>query len=255
MSLRDSGDGSLRLQAYLARCGVGSRRACEELIAQGRVVVNGQPVTRAGVKVARGDTVTLDGRRVVPSAAMVYIALHKPRGYLCANSDPEHRPLVRDLLAGAIKTRLFHVGRLDYVSTGLILYTNDGEFSRLVSHPAAGIEKEYLVETGKAIDERLLRGYAKGIRVGDITYRCRSYALKGPRSALIILTEGKNREIRNVFGSRNVRLKRVHRLRIGPVTLRGLPPGHFRHLTAREVGWFLARGEKAAAGARRADPW
>jgi 23S rRNA pseudouridine2605 synthase len=219
------------------------------------VALNGQPVTRAGVKVTAGDTVTLDGRRVAPGSPMVYIALHKPRGYLCANSDPAHRPLVRDLFAGAIKARLFHVGRLDFLSTGLILYTNDGGFSRIVSHPAAGIEKEYLVETGRAIDEKLLRSYAKGIRVGEVTYRCRRYALRGPRSALITLTEGKNREIRNVFASRNVRLKRVHRLRIGPVSLRGLPPGHFRHLSAREVSWFLARGGRTAEIVGKAHRW
>ena len=144
--------------------------------------------------------------------------------------------------ARPFKERLFHVGRLDFLSTGLILYTNDGEFTKIVSHPKAQIEKEYLVETAKAFDESFLRQYSKGIRVGDVTYKCKSYTQRGPHSALITLTEGKNREIRNVFASRNIRLKRVHRLRIGPISLRSIPPGHFRRLTEREVRWFFDHG-------------
>jgi 23S rRNA pseudouridine2605 synthase len=233
---------TIRLQVFLARCGIGSRRGCETLIRHGRVAVNGAPVTQLGTKVSPGDSVTLDGKVVVPTAKRTYIAIHKPREYLCANSDPQGRPLVSQLFSSAIRARLFHVGRLDYLSTGLILYTDDGEFSKIVSHPRAGIEKEYLVETGKGIDEEFLRQYSRGIRVGDQLYRCKSYILRGPHSALITLTEGKNREIRNVFTSRNIRLKRVHRLRVGPITLRGIPPGHFRRLTEREIRWFFDHG-------------
>jgi 23S rRNA pseudouridine2605 synthase len=194
---------------------------------------------RAGEKVLPGDVVTVDGNKVVPAKNKIYIAVHKPREFLVSNSDPEGRPLLQDLFRSAIKERLFHVGRLDFLSTGLILFTNDGEFSKLVSHPRAQIEKEYLVETGRAMEDEFLRMYSRGIRVGEIIYRCRSYVLRGPHSAIITLTEGKNREIRNVFASRNIRLKRVHRLRIGPLTLRGIPPGHFRRLTEREVQWFF----------------
>lgn len=232
----------IRLQVYLARCGLGSRRSCEEYIRHGRITVNGVPVTQLGTKVSVGDTVTCDGRKVAPSAKKVYLAVHKPRGYICAASDPQGRPLVSELFSAAVKERLFHVGRLDFLSTGLILYTNDGEFSALVSHPRAEIEKEYLVETGRAIDDEFLHRYTKGIRVGDVLYRCKASTLRGPHSALITLTEGKNREIRNVFNSRNIRLKRVHRLRIGPVTLRGIAPGHFRRLTEREIRWFFDHG-------------
>jgi 23S rRNA pseudouridine2605 synthase len=231
-----------RLQVYLARCGVGSRRHCDELIAEGRVAVNGTPVSRMGTKVHEGDSVTVDGRKVKPSGGKVYIALHKPRGYLCANSDPEGRPLASQLFASVITTRLFHVGRLDFLSSGLILYTNDGEFSKIVTHPSSGIEKEYLVEAARPIEEALLKQYQKGIQVGEERYRCKSFTPKGSRAALVTLTAGKNREIRTVFASRNIRLKRVHRVRIGPVHLKGLLPGHFRKLTEREVRWFLAHG-------------
>ena len=228
------------------------------LAASGRVAINGTRVTRAGERVTPGDVVTVDGRKVTAASRNVYIALHKPPGYLCANSDPEHRPLARDLFSSAIRERLFHVGRLDFLSSGLILYTNDGEFARLVSHPGSRVEKEYLVETARDIDESFLRLYTRGMRVGDVTYRCESYAQRGPRSALITLTEGKNRELRNVFASRNIRLKRVHRLRIGPVSLHGIAAGHFRRLTDREVRWFLEHAAKEkprpAGGRRRVVP-
>jgi 23S rRNA pseudouridine2605 synthase len=239
---RSSPASDIRLQVYLARCGVGSRRSCETLIRHARVTINGAPVTAMGTKVAEGDLVTLDGRKVTPSKRSIYLALHKPRGFLCANADPQGRPLASKLFSSAIHERLFHVGRLDFLSTGLILYTNDGEFAKIVAHPAARIEKEYLVETGRAIEEDFLRRYSKGMRVGEVIYRCTSYVLRGPHSALITLVEGKNRELRNVFASRNIRLKRVHRLRVGPLTLRGLPPGHFRRLTEREVRWFYDHG-------------
>ena len=135
-----------------------------------------------------------------------------------------------------------------------IFYTNDGEFSKLVSHPRAQIEKEYLVETARAIDDDFLNRYAHGIMVGDIVYRCKSYVLRSDHSALITLTEGKNRELRNVFTSRNIRLKRVHRTRIGPLTLRGIAPGHFRRLTEHEVSWFYDHADPKPRVAERHPP-
>jgi 23S rRNA pseudouridine2605 synthase len=221
---------------------VGSRRSCDTLIAHGRVTVNGAPITRLGTKIGPRDTVTVDGKPVKPSGGKIYLALHKPRGFLCANSDPQGRPLASELFASAISQRLFHVGRLDFLSTGLILYTNDGEFSKIVTHPSSEIEKEYLVEAARPIDEAMLKQYQKGIQVGEMRYRCKSYTPRGSRSVLITLTAGKNREIRTVFSSRNIRLKRVHRVRIGTLHLKGLPTGHFRRLTEREVRWFLAHG-------------
>ena len=235
-------DEGIRLQVYLARCGLGSRRKCETFIQHGRVTVNGTPVTQMGAKVLLVDIVTLDGRKIAPSAKRIYIALHKPRGYICANSDPQGRPLASALFTSAIRQRLFHVGRLDFMSSGLILYTNDGEFAKLVAHPRSQIEKQYLVETAKRVDEDLLRQYARGIRIGETRYRCKSYSLRSERSILLTLTEGKNREIRNVFISRNIRLKRVHRLRVGPVSLKGLAPARFRRLTEKEVRWFFDHG-------------
>lgn len=207
--------------------------------------VNGSPANRLGTRVALADRVTVDGRVVKPVANLVYLALHKPAGYLCANADPEGRPLASDLFRGAIKERLFHVGRLDFLSTGLIFYTNDGEFDRVVSHPGSRVEKQYLVEAARPIDEEFLEQYRKGFWIEGVRYRCESYELRSPHSALITLVEGKNRELRNVFAARRIRLKRVHRIRIGVVTLRGLQPGRFRKLTEREVKWFYEHGGSA----------
>jgi 23S rRNA pseudouridine2605 synthase len=230
--------GEIRLQVWLARSGVGSRRRCDELIAAGRIAVNGDTVTRMGTKVSDSDTVTMDGRALSRESKSVTLAVHKPKGFLCASSDVEGRPLVSDLFRQAVSQRLFHVGRLDFMSTGLILYTNDGELARKIGHPSSGIEREYLVETSDTIDPGFLEEYRRGIWADGTMYRCARYSLKNPRAAVVVLREGKNREIRNVFMSRRLKVKRVHRLRIGILTLRGLPPGHFRHLTERELHWF-----------------
>ncbi len=239
-----SGAGELRLQVYLARCGLGSRRSCEQFIRDARVTVNGEPVLRMGTRVRPADEVAVDGRRVKPALGNLYVALHKPAGYLCANADPAGRPLASELFRSVIRERLVHVGRLDFLSTGLIFYTNDGEFTRLVSHPGSRIEKEYLVESARKIDPDFLEQYRRGIRVEGTVYRCERYLLRSDHSALITLVEGKNRELRNVFASRNIRLKRVHRVRIGNVSLRGLAPGRFRNLTEREVRWFYGHGRE-----------
>jgi 23S rRNA pseudouridine2605 synthase len=234
--------GEIRLQVFLARSGLGSRRACEQLIRDGRVAINGVAAARMGMKVGRDDTVTLDGRKVRPAKNRLYLALHKPKGYICANSDPHGRPLAGDLFKSALRERLFHVGRLDFMSTGLILYTNDGEFANVVSHPGSGIQKEYLVEAARAITDEFLEKYKRGIRIEGETYRLTGYEKQSERSALLTLIEGKNRELRNVFANQNIRLKRVHRIRIGPVTLKGLAPGRFRKLTEKEVRWFFDHG-------------
>ena len=237
----DAGSG-IRLQVYLARCGLGSRRGCEAMILAGRVQVNGEHVSRLGTKAALTDRVSVDSRVVQPVANMVYLALHKPTGYICANTDPEGRPLAGDLFKGVIKERLHHVGRLDFLSTGLIFYTNDGEFSRMVTHPGSRIEKQYLVETAKPIDEEFLEQYRRGFWVEGVRYRCEATERRSDHSVLITLVEGKNRELRTVFIARRIRVKRVHRIRIGVVTLRGLQPGRFRRLTEREVKWFIGHG-------------
>jgi 23S rRNA pseudouridine2605 synthase len=236
----DSDDKTIRLHAYLARAGVASRRACEALILQGHVQVNGSLVTEMGVKVGPSDEVRFDGAVVSPAANLVYIALNKPPGYLCASSDGYERKLAIDLLKPFFRERLFNVGRLDYRSSGLILFTNDGAFDRRISHPSAMIEKEYVVETDREIPDLLLENFKKGVVVEGETYRLKEYRKTSPFMVHIVLIEGKNREIRKVLDSSGVRPLRLHRIRIGGINLEGLSSGEYRLLTEAEVASLSA---------------
>jgi len=235
----------VRLQLYMARCGVASRRACETLIAEGRVRVNGAVVREMGLRVLPGDAVALDGRALRTAAKAVYVALHKPRGYICTSSDPEGRPLALDLLRDRYGSRLFSVGRLDYLSSGLILFTNDGEFARKVAHPSSAIEKEYLVETKLPVPEELLVRFTRGIVIDRVDYRILRYRRRSSTRVEIVLAEGKNREIRNLFTAHRIPVTRIHRLRIGIVEITGLASGRHRALTPKEVAWLRNPPRKA----------
>ncbi len=230
----------MRLHRFMAKAGVASRRRCERLIEEGRVKVNGRQIIRQGETVGPDDVVTFNGKRLRITAAPVYLAMNKPPRYLCSNHDPAGRPLVIDLLRDTVSERVFTVGRLDFMSTGLILLTNDGEFARIISHPSSKIEKEYLVESRRPISEEMLEGYRKGIRVEGETYKLKSYRIKNARRVHLVLEEGKNREIRRVFTHFNVALRRVHRIRIGTLWLDNLSPGMFRPLNDREMHKLLA---------------
>ena len=233
----------IRLQVYLARCGIGSRRKNEEYIAAGRAAINGVPVTEPGSKVYPSDTVTFDNRTVQPEALSRYIALYKPPRYICSNHDPEGRPLAVDLLSSRFSERLYNVGRLDFMSEGLIFFTNDGAFTRIVSHPSSEIEKEYHIFSHHPVGEHILKQWKQGIKVDGTFYKIKSYRIIAPDEVLLTLIEGKNREIRNLFKAGGIDIKRLIRERIGPVTITGLTPGTFRTLTAEEIRWFLKRGE------------
>ena len=145
----------IRLQSYLAKCGVGSRRGCEELITQGRVMVNNRKVTELGTKVNEDDIVYVDDMLAEPEERNYYYALNKPRGYVCTNYDPNETAYARDLIDVPEKSLLFNVGRLDKDSQGLILFTNDGDFANLLMHPSSETEKEYIVRT----DLEILKKY------------------------------------------------------------------------------------------------
>lgn len=236
----------LRLQVFLARRGLGSRRHCEQYIREGRVTVNGQ-TAMLGSSVADTDRVLLDGKPLPGRQALVHLAVHKPPGYLCANQDARGRRLVTELLGG-LPTRLYHVGRLDFQSSGLIFYTNDGKWARTVMHPSSRIEKDYLVETTEPIPVESLTRFRRGITVGDSHYRLERYALRTPRQALLTLAEGKNREIRLVFEQFGLHPRKIHRVRIGCVHLKGIPKGAYRTLSAAEVRWFLQHAKGASRG-------
>jgi 23S rRNA pseudouridine2605 synthase len=153
-----------------------------------------------------------------------------------------HRPLALELIQPFVKERLFSVGRLDYMTSGLLLLTNDGEWGRHLAHPSSVVDKEYLVQTKKEVPIELLEQFKTGIRIQGEKFQCQDYTMTGPHSIRLILAEGKNREIRKVFLSQNITVKRVHRLRIGPVTLRGLEAGRFRKLTDYEIKALKSSG-------------
>jgi 23S rRNA pseudouridine2605 synthase len=232
----------IRLQAFLAHAGVASRRACEKIILDGRVSINGERASELGVRVLPGDSVTLDGRALAPEGRKRYLLLNKPAGYISAMSDPEGRPLAAELLKG-VGERVYNV-RLDQWSSGLLIFTNDGDFASILVHPSGGIEKEYEIVADATLGEDFFVEFRRGLEIDGIAYRASSLERTGPASARVALIEGKNREIRRVlerFGRRALVLRRV---RIGALTAEGLAEGAFRELTESELSALRAHGKR-----------
>jgi len=231
----------MRIHKFLSEAGVASRRAAEEMILEGRVSVNGACVTEVPCFVDPDtDRIVADGRRVrKPQVSGIYFLLNKPRGVVCTQSDPQGRPRAADLVPEVPGVRVYCVGRLDVDSTGVLLLTNDGEMTQYLTHPRYGAPKTYVVEidgmlTGEQID-RLKHGvHLDGRRTGGAAVRVLRKGLH--RSLLeVTLTEGRNREIRRVLLKFGVKVKRLKRVAIGPVTDRGLKIGHFRALRPAEI--------------------
>jgi 23S rRNA pseudouridine2605 synthase len=240
---------SLRLQVFLAHSGAASRRAAETFIAQGRVSVNGKTVTTPGTKVNPGDQVRLDGKAVTAEKRLHYLALNKPPEYLCSSSDPFGRPLALELLPPDISERLYNVGRLDYLSSGLIFFTNDGGFTARLSHPSSGIEKEYIVESTVPVPDAFTEEFTAGVLIEGQWYKALEAEKTGKKSLRIVLIEGKNREIRRIFSHFHLHPCLLRRIRIGPVLLGNLGEGKTRPLTEKEL-----RQIYPAANVRRM-PW
>jgi 23S rRNA pseudouridine2605 synthase len=226
-----------RLQRTLARAGFGSRRACEELIRAGRVTVNGQPAT-LGDRVAPGrDVVTVSGHRVSTDPDLRYLALHKPAGVTTTMRDRHASTDLRRYLPEG--PRVFPVGRLDRETEGLLLLTNDGELANRVMHPRHGVQKEYLVEVEGVVTERHLSRLRTGVELEDGPARAisaRSAGRAGARGALrLVMGEGRKREVRRMLAAVGLPVRRLVRLRVGPLRLGRLRPGEVRELTPEEV--------------------
>ena len=235
----------IRLQVYLSQCGLGSRRKCEELIRQGHVRINHRFITKMGEKVFPEDIVYYRGNRVSPTKKKIYIAFHKPRKVICSNYDPEGRSTINEYFRDFSSFRLFYAGRLDYMSSGLIFLTNDGSFSEKITHPSTEMEKEYIVEAGSDVDDKILSEMIKGINIEGEFYRINRYIRKSPYKIHVVLTEGKNREIRKLFTYFKIKVKKLHRIRIGNVKIGSLYPGSYRYLSKKEIDWFFKyKGEK-----------
>lgn len=229
----------IRLQVYLARCGVASRRASENLILNGRVSVDGKIVTELGTKVSGTEKICLDGKQIFPEAEKRYILLNKPEGYVCSLADEKDRPIAASLLKDTYTERLYNIGRLDMLSGGAILFTNDGDFSAKVEHPSSEIEKEYEVITVFEYPNEVLQKFLRGVRIEGVFYKALSAERIAKNKMRIVLIEGKNREIRRVLKFFNIKIKKLTRVRIGCVRLSDLPSGKHRPLTYEEIKGLL----------------
>lgn len=230
----------IRLQVYMAKSGCGSRRFCETLITAGRVTVNTKRATELGTKVNEDDVVMVDDELIEPSERTYYYALNKPKGYICTNYDPNEKLYARDLITIADKNLLFNIGRLDKESTGLVLFTNDGDVAQKIMHPSEQIEKEYMVNCSTEVNRVDLEDALKGVYI-DIPqpYRIKRFEILSKRWVRIVLTEGKNREIRKIFSYFGYDVKQLIRVRIGNLELGDLALGQFRQVTSAEIQTML----------------
>ena len=229
----------MRLQKYLAQCGVSSRRAAEVMIAQGRVKVNGEVVTQMGTQVEMEDEVLVDDKPVRPEEEKHYLLYHKPMGEVTTASDPEGRPTVLDMFRD-YPVRLYPVGRLDYDSEGLLLLTNDGELTQRMLHPSREVEKVYLAQ----VSNRLAPEAAQALRAGVMVNGRRTAPAKVvvleydafSTSVLVTIHEGRNRQVRRMFEAVGHQVVLLRRVQFGPLKLGDVPRGQWRHLTEEEVG-------------------
>lgn len=220
-----------------------SRRACEAIILAGRVTVNGAEVRELGTRVdPAADNVRLDGRPLKPKRKL-YVALHKPPGFICTRSDPEKRQTIGELLPREW-SNLYSVGRLDHDSEGLVFLTNDGDFCLKLTHPRYGVRKVYLVTVAGRVTEILLKKMLAGVHdCGDLlrVQKARLLSASQRQSSLEVeLAEGKNREIRRLCAALGLEVTRLQRVRIGPVKLGELPLGKWRVLTESEIKSLLS---------------
>ena len=227
-----------RLQKFLARAGVASRRAAEEIIRAGRVVVNGQVVTEMGVKVDPDrDEVKVDGRTVKVQTSLVTVMLHKPSGYVCTTRDPEGRRMVTDLL-GHRTDRLYPVGRLDYDATGLLLLTNDGELAYRLTHPSYQVPRIYRVTVEGEVSRETLRQMAAGMELdGRTVYPEVAVTKREPEKTVLEITvhEGRYHLIKRLMEQVGHPVMKLKRIAFGPLRLERLPRGTFRELSGREL--------------------
>ena len=233
-------DGLVRLQKLLAQSGVASRRRCEELMLAGLVEVDGEVVTRLGTKVdPRTAVIRVEGRRLPPPSDHAYLVLNKPRGVVSTMSDPQGRRTLADFVADR-EERLFHVGRLDTDTEGLILLTNDGDFAHRMAHPSFEIDKTYVAEVEGRVERATLRRLRDGVVLDDgpvAVSQARMVAAHDDRTIVeLVIHEGRNRIVRRLLDHVGHPVRRLTRTGFGPVELGQLKRGRLRELTGQERG-------------------
>jgi 23S rRNA pseudouridine2605 synthase len=238
----------MRLNRYLALCGLGSRRKCEDLITGGQVSINGNPVIDLAVRVADGDVVQVNDRVVSPPRKQA-VLLHKPRGVLCTKSDPKGRETIYDLLPPHLKT-LHYVGRLDSESEGLLLLTNDGDLTQTLTHPSHEIEKEYAVTLNRPFREMHVDKLLRGIPLEEGIAFAVAVHQFSPRRMSMILRQGMNRQVRRMFEALEYEVERLVRVRIGGLTISDLKLGRWRILQPAEISLVQQRTGPSSPGRR-----
>jgi 23S rRNA pseudouridine2605 synthase len=239
----DEDDGLVRLQKLLAQSGVGSRRRCEELMLAGVVEVDGEVVTRLGTKVdPRTAVIRVEGKRLPPASPHVYLVLNKPVGVVSTMSDPQGRRTLSDLV-GSRPERLFHVGRLDTDTSGLLLLTNDGDFAQRMAHPSFEVDKTYVAEVDGEVSRSTIRQLLAGVTLEDGPITASSTRVidrgRGRTIVELVIHEGRNRIVRRLLDSVGHPVRRLTRTAIGPVALGQLREGETRELTRDELGELL----------------
>jgi 23S rRNA pseudouridine2605 synthase len=242
-AVRAAGNELVRLNKYIASSGVCARREADELIREGHISVNGKKVTDLGIRVSLSDTVTYNGRTLVPGRK-VYILLNKPKGYVTTLKDPHAEHTVLDLVRSATTERIYPVGRLDKNTTGVLLLTNDGDLAGKLTHPKYGAIKVYHIFTEKPVTKRDMEIIASGVELDGETIRADAISYPDPDDHTQLGLEihsGQNRVVRRIFEKLGYRVKKLDRVSFAGLTKKNLQRGHWRHLTAREVS-MLKRG-------------
>lgn len=240
----------MRLNRFLAAAGFGSRRACEALILDGKVSINGHFIRELATTVQPDDDVRVAGKPA-KFTPLAYLLLHKPKGFVCTRSDERGRSTVFDLVPAHLG-RLFHVGRLDMDSEGLIILTNDGALAQRLTHPAHEVEKEYEILLDKPFDGELIPKFLKGFHIEGGRARAERLRIIAPRHVKIVLRQGLKRQIRLMFYKFGYEVKRLMRIRIGPIEMDKLKPAHWRQLNAREVAALSGSEKKKPAALKTA---
>ncbi|GAB3866973.1 pseudouridine synthase [Nocardioides maradonensis] len=236
-------EGLVRLQKLLAQSGVASRRKCEELMLDGEVEVDGEVVTRLGTKVnPRTAVIKVSGKRLPPVSDHVYLVLNKPRGVVSTMADPEGRRTIADFVTDRPE-RLFHVGRLDTDTSGLLLLTNDGDFAHRMAHPSYEVEKTYVAEVVGRIARGTVADLLAGVALDDGPVQVRRVRVIDANASAsiveLVIHEGRNRIVRRLMDHVGHPVKQLSRIRFGPVELGTLKPGATRELTDDELGQLL----------------
>lgn len=232
----------MRINKFLAECGVASRRAADKMIIDGEVKINGRICSLGDEVNLDDDNVTVNGKTVSTVKKYDYYILNKPKGYVCTVRDDKGRKTVMDLLPPNVK-RVFPVGRLDYDSEGLLIMTNDGELTYRLTHPKNEIPKTYLVKLEGTITDEALNKVKNGVVIdGKRTGKCNVKVVEQTRDVVrlhITITEGRNRQVRKMFLAVGKEVKLLKRIKVGELTLRGLDRGEVRKLTAEEVEYLM----------------